>query len=167
MDSEEDKNISPPVDNSDAQQTQTETPATEAPDTDAQDVKVYAKSVDNRRLRRQAWRLTLVLFGLISATVLILTIVGSGSQDYSNVQHLSSLANLFILPSAAISGAYFAYKVSHPVKIKNPSSPRLSVNWFLVGLGFLFGVLPGLIWALIISYPLSKHACELSSAKYC
>ncbi len=40
-------------------------------------------------------------------------------------------------------------------------------NIIIIGLSFVLGLIPGLILSVVITYPLSKHACELSGSKYC
>ena len=135
--------------------------------TSVSEQKVYDQAAENKRLRRQARYLALIALGAMTIIVCILTMMGSASQDYTKVQGLSNLASFLILPAAAVTGGTLAYIIAHPVRIKNPAAPKLTVNGFLVAIGYIFGLIPGLFWLLIISYPLSKHACELSGSKYC
>lgn len=60
-------------------------------------------------------------------------------------------------------------EVEHEINAIDPNAPIKikSVNVFLVILGFFAGIIPGLIYAFLITYPLSQHACKLSGAKYC
>lgn len=46
--------------------------------------------------------------------------------------------------------------------------PKLkTVNYLLAIPGFIIGIIPGIIWTGIITYPLSERACSLSGSKYC
>lgn len=72
-----------------------------------------------------------------------------------------------IIPGLIIIALYLLIKTR---KKSEPKPRRLvpkPVNIVLVALSFILGVIPGLILAFILSYPLSKHACELSGSKYC
>jgi hypothetical protein len=74
-----------------------------------------------------------------------------------------------VLPGLVILAIYLATKsrkVTDPQEITQ-SLVLKPVNFIFVILSFILGIIPGFILAFVISYPLSKHACELSGSKYC
>lgn len=82
---------------------------------------------------------------------------------------------LGVIPGLIILALYFLLfrrKVDRPVTSKDPnnSKPTMSlqvVNFGFIVVGFILGFIPALILAFILTYPLGKHACELSGSKYC
>lgn len=124
--------------------------------------KVYAPPTSTRN--------TTVIVGgiiLISFLVVLLLIInsqGMATSTYADAAHYSSLAGLITWPLAIIAGAWMAYMVTHP---RNPKPRNNTLRIFLAVFGFFLGAVPGLILAVVITYPLSKHACQLSGSKYC
>ncbi len=124
--------------------------------------KVYAPYTETRN--------TTIVFGgiiLISFLAIMLFFInaqGVATSTYADAAHYSTIAGYITWPLALIAGAWMAYIITHP---RNPKPRSNILRIFLGVLGFFLGAVPGLILAIVITYPLSKHACQLSGSKYC
>lgn len=65
-----------------------------------------------------------------------------------------------------IPGSKF-YNNDPSQNINNRKLTLQSTNLLMLAAGLILGLIPGIIMALVISYPLSARACELSGAKCC
>lgn len=82
---------------------------------------------------------------------------------------------LGVLPGLLVLAFYLLFrKKMVPEEVdqnKQDSTNRMPglkpVHAFWVVLAFFVGLIPAGILAIIMTYPLSKHACELSGSKYC
>jgi DMSO/TMAO reductase YedYZ heme-binding membrane subunit len=107
--------------------------------------------------------LLLVFLGLVFG-MWIVSQQGLAVGSYEEAVHYTKIAGILMWPMAIVSGFALAYKATHPKILRYRSDLHQTA---LVIFAFLFGALPGLIIALVITYPLSQHACQLSGSKYC
>jgi MFS family permease len=124
--------------------------------------KVYAPLTQpaNKKIVKGGLIVMLIMVGVL----LMVNSIGMDTTTYEAASHYDSLAGAVGFVLAIFAGAWLAYIISHPRKIKQRSSV---MRIFLAIIGFVFGFIPGIILAGVITYPLSNHACRLSGSKYC
>lgn len=105
-----------------------------------------------------------LLMILLAGLLFVINNLGLQTTDYSSASSYESTASVFGWMLAATTGTLLAYRATHPRKVKTQTTGK---RYFLIVLGFIFGAIPGFIVAMIITYPLSQHACSLSGSKYC
>lgn len=143
---------------------------------------IQSKIVKNKDNNKIALIIGIFSAGSIISILFFLNYLGNQSTSYSYVSGLSNDARLLGLLLAGILGSVSAYMMAHPTHHRigrtkklntahpiKPTSTKLSnvSPVVLVISGFLLGSIPGFIISVIISYPLSQRACQLSGSKYC
>lgn len=106
----------------------------------------------------------LILIAVLAGMLFIVTSSGLQTTDYASASHYENIAGMIMWPFAILCGCWLSYKIAHPKNLEPRTSPT---RFFLVLIGFIAGFVPGIILAFILTYPLSKHACQLSGSKYC
>jgi MFS family permease len=130
--------------------------------TTSQQPKVYAPQTQpaNKAIIKGGLVVMLAMVGIL----VIINSIGMETTTYDAASHYDSIAGAVGFVLAIFVGAWMAYVIAHPRKIKQRSS---FMRVFLTIIGFIFGFIPGVILAAVITYPLSDHACRLSGSKYC
>jgi hypothetical protein len=132
---------------------------------------IEARIEHNRVARQHTTKgVGLLTLGIVAA-VGVLTLITAPSDSYNYVQQMSSFASLLGFIFAGAVGYLLAFRIAHPTSFSslNGRHPEKlnPLRYILVGFGFLFGLVTGGILIVILSYPLSHHACRLSGSKYC
>jgi hypothetical protein len=106
----------------------------------------------------------LIVLGSLIGIMVLLNILGLQTTTYEAASQFDSLAGWISWAFALGAGMWLSNIISRPSQVKPRSAGMRS---FLAIFGFVLGFIPGIILAIIITYPLSTHACELSGSKYC
>jgi uncharacterized protein YacL len=118
----------------------------------------YTKPFDKRVVYIGA-----VSVAVISISLFFINKIGLDTTTYEAAKQYSDVASVLTKVMGGITGVVLALRIARPRKVK----PATGLRTFLTVVGFVFGFIPGLILATMISYPLSQHACKLSGSKYC
>lgn len=140
-------------------------------ETDLHQDPIEASIEHNRQAKRKTTKQAGLLMLLVVAVIGFLTLITAPSSSYNYVQQMSSFASTLGFGFAFAAGYLLAFRISHPTQygaINRDIPEKLNpLRYILVAFGFMFGLITGGILIIILSYPLSNHACRLSGSKYC